>query len=230
MLLISPQKAAQAIGMNCGGSSPETDDPKMLQVLNYMTPRIEGALNVESLVRGDYVDHFYLAPMPRYTGDRRVQRLRLSNGFLVKDTALVTGPDGATYETDSLPNVDLEKGIIDLYSWQRGVYSIAYTSGFEPTPALEIPDPLPDPYTPQDLDLRILQNIPTWMEAIAINVMLVWFRAGSAKPNFPKDISFGQVSLLLQREILARIYEKYMRPRVDVMFSERYEVIAPVVD
>jgi hypothetical protein len=225
MLLMSPEEASNAIGVTCGGQAPGSDDPQLIAALRYMTPRLEGALNVLSLTRGIWVDHFYCSAMP-CRGERPEQSLLLSNGFLVAGSAIITAPDGTVQTTAELlaleepyrGNVDESHGVVVLRSWQRGTYSIAYSSGFEEPP---LPDPLPPDYRPED---QVLLNVPDFIKGIVSALLVRWFRSVYVNPKFAnKNISYAQVDALLSKEIYARVYEKYMRPRVAVTFSERVE-------
>ena len=218
MLIMSTSEAATAIGAKCGGSSPEDGDPRLSQLLTYMLPRLEGALNVESLVRGNFVDHFFTPAMPPYSrGERNEQAFRLSNGFVLPESVVVTDPEGIVYPYAEVPSLNADTGVLRINSWTRGTYSVAYTSGFAPEP---IPDPLPDPY---NAEMRVLEGVPDWMKAIVIHLLVIWFRTAQVQPRWNKDLSFAQVDTALRRELYARIYEKYDRPRVAVTFSERMD-------
>lgn len=229
MLLMSPVEANAAIGVTCGGQAPGNDDSQLLAALRYMTPRLEGALNVLSLTRGNWVDNFYCSSMP-CRGDRNEQSLLLSNGFVLPNTVVITAPDGTTQTAAELlaledgleGNVDLDHGVVVLRSWMRGRYRVAYTSGFEePAP----PDPLPVPpepeYNPED---AVLLNVPDFIKGIVSALLVRWFRSVYVNPKFAnKNVSYAQVDAVLSKEIYARVYEKYMRPRVGITFSERID-------
>lgn len=222
MLLMTVSEAALAIGAQCGGSSPGDTDPQMLLLLRYMLPRVEAALNVESLVRGEFIDHYYLSQMPECNGngDRRELKLRLSNGFVVPDSISISDPDGVVStgaDLAEIAEIQHNEGVLTLLDWKRGVWSVAYTSGYEPT---EEPLDPPEGYVSED---RVLQGVPDWIKAICIQVLVLWYRSTYLQPKMSKGMSFEQVDQLMRREMLARIYEKYMRPRVGMVFSERMD-------
>lgn len=215
MLLISPTNAALAIGAKCGGSAPTADDAAMLTILNFITPRVEDALNVESLTLEEHIDHFRLPAMnlgttqlgPRIT-------LRLNNGFVVPDSVVVTGPDGTEIDADIEADIDYIQGLVHLFVWGKGTYKVSYAAGFEPETEPEI---LPDGY---DTNQRVLQDVPEWIKAIAVAALVTWYRMSFLSPKASKDLSYAQVQNALQREIATRVYSRYMRPRQSVVFGE----------
>lgn len=178
-------------------------------------------MNVESLTRGTFVDYFYCTDMPCHVG-RSQQHLRLSNGFVVPDSITITAPDGTIVTAPEPIDANLDTGIVKLDSWSRGLYSVAYTSGFLPT---DPPDPIPvdGSYDPEN---RVLQNVPEFLKGITIGLMIMWYRTTMLQPKVSKEISYGQVDAALRRELYARIYEKYDRPRVAVTFSERMDRVS----
>lgn len=213
MLLVSPTDVATGIGAKCGGSAPSADDAAMLSVLRYITPRVEAALEVATLTRGSYVDHFALAPMPR--SDNPESIFLLSNGFIVPGTMVVTDPEGLVAAGENVTGFNNEYGTVRLNSWRRGVYSVAYQSGFE----FEAPDPDSD----ADPESAVLQGVPDWIKGIVVHLMVLWFRTAQVQPRVVKDLSYGQVDSAIRRELYTRIYSRYMRPRVAVTFSERLD-------
>lgn len=219
MLLMSPSEAALGIGAKCGGSSPADDDPQMVRILRYITPRIEGALNVKSIQRKTWRDSFYVPSMPCNTAGRVELSLLLSNGFVLPSNVVITMPSGTTITgAEASACLQAELGVVKLESWTRGIVTVDYESGFE-VPA--DPDPLPTPAPdPED---KVLLGVPDWMKGIATQLLIVWYRTSVLNPKFPKEISFGQVDSLLKRELYARVYEKYMRPRVGMIFSDRLD-------
>lgn len=221
MLIMSPTEAALAIGAKCGGSAPNSEDQGLVMILRMMLGRLEAAMNVASLVRGNYVDHFYCTSMPRGQ-ERPEQTLLLSNGFVVPGSVVITSPAGTTYVEDpDVPHyLNADEGYVRLARWERGVYSVAYSAGFDVEPA---PIPVPPGYDPED---RVLKNVPDWLKAIAITFLISWYRAVMVAPRASKEISFSALEQALRREIFARVYGKYMRPRVAVTFSERMDRVA----
>ena len=219
MLLLSPSEAALAIGVKCGGSAPADDDPQLVAILNYITPRVEDACNVYSLTRTTNTDKFIVQRMPAYNSCRwpvpqEVPRLslRLSNGFVVADSVVVTDPDGE--ELDLTDSVDMERemGMVYLDSWVRGTYTVTYDSGFEPVAG----------ETPADADTQVMTGVPMWMKGIAISALVLWYRTVVMSPKGgTKEISHGTILNHLHREIATRVYQRYMRPRVDCLCAER---------
>lgn len=221
MLLMTATEAALAIGAKCGGASPTTDDPQLLLLLGALTGRLEEALNVSSLTRGLFLDHFKLVDMPPYSGswsaaDREVS-LRLSNGFVQKETIVVTDPNGDEVDLGEYKGVDASKGIITLKSWIRGTYQVEYVSGFEPE-ALPVSPPVG-----YDPETRVLQNIPAWMKGIVVHFLVLWFRTTQIQPKGNKDISFGATMDSLRRDTYAWVYGKYQRPRANCVFADARE-------
>lgn len=216
MLVMSPSEVTTALGANCGGGAVEDLDQTMVRILRLITPRLEGALNVESLTRQPFTDFFYLSAMPRGC-DPAQSELRLSNGFLVPGTISIIDPNGATVlsGTDADDVCDMQKGVVNLSSWQRGNYRVAYQSGFVPG---DDPDPKPDWFVEED---KVLQDVPDWMKGIVVHLVSIWYRSVPAQIKAPKDISYAAVDQSLRRELYARVYEKYMRPRVGVIFSDK---------
>jgi len=218
MLLMSPSEAALGIGAKCGGSSPADDDPQMVRILRYITPRIEGALNVKSIERKAWRDSFYVGSMPCHSTGRVELSLLLSNGFVLPSNVVITLPSGATLTgAEASACLHAELGYVTLESWTRGIVTVDYESGFE-VPA--DPDPVPTPFDEND---KVLLGVPDWIKGIATQLLIVWYRTAVLNPKFPKEISFGQVDSLLKRELYARVYEKYMRPRVGMVFSDRLD-------
>jgi hypothetical protein len=226
MLLISPSEAALAIGAKCGGSSPTDSDPSLLAILNYITPRMEDSLNVASLPRRENRDIFEMLRKPEHRCQYPVDIygiqtvIRLTNGFLVPDTYTLVDPLGNEVDmadTD-IVDVDREQGLLRLMDWRKGYYSFTYTAGFEPAG-----DP-PEEETPLDADTRVLANIPVWMKAIVIDCLVLWYRTVMLKPTADKDLSYSGMIKELHREIAARVYMRYMRPRNNVIWAEARDV------
>lgn len=216
MLLLSPTDAALGIGAKCGGSAPTAEDQQLLSTLRYITPRVEGALNVDSLVRHQCQDVFFLGSMQSAQIHRQRVSMLLSNAFIVPGSVsiqLASGSPITGADADAL--VDFKYGVVTLESWERGACVIDYESGFAYPAA---PEPPPEGY---DIENSVLEDVPDWIKSIAISMLVIWYRTTVLAPRFPKDISFGQVSQAMNRELYARIYEKYMRPRVGMLFSER---------
>lgn len=218
MLIIDPSKVAVAVGAKCGGKTPDSNDEQIITILNLILPRIEDAMNVASLVRGNFTDSFYLSkPSRRQRADERERiQLRLSNGYVDPTSIVVTGSDGnaVAHEIVTVETSDAEFGIVNLSSWERGAYRVAYTSGFKPS------DPPQDPPEGYDPNSRVLQNVPDWITGLAIDLVVQWWRTQNINPSVPKAASYAALDSALRRDIYVRVYGRYMRPRVGVIWSE----------
>lgn len=214
MLLIDPTEASTAIGVKCNGQQPGADNAQLILVLNYITPRVEDALNVASLIRGAFVDSFYLTGM-NARSERPIARLRLSQGFLTTDAITITDMDGLEIDPEAIELTDLEHGVIELNTWEKGRLSVAYTSGFEPT---AMPVPVPEGF---EADRRVLQNVPDWIKGLVITLLVNWFRTTLVSPKLPQNVNLEALDRMLRKEIYLRVYGRYMRPRVNCFFSER---------
>lgn len=224
MLLMSPSDAAQAIGSKCGGCA-DADYASLTSILNLLTPKVEAACNVYSLTRGEYTEAFEAACMPR-GGHPRSEltaklSLRLSNGFVLKDEdepVVITDPEGTVVDSTSYPDtrieIDYGRGMIHLDEWIRGVYTVTYQSGFEPT---ELPDPAPVDFDP---DTRVLQDIPLWMKSIVVMYLDQWYRAVYLSTRASKEMSFIQVSEALRRMVHSAVYGTYQRPRMGCVWGD----------
>lgn len=213
MLLMSASEAATAIGAKCGAGSITSDDPVLLQVLGYITTRIEAALDVKSLERGWHVDKFDLLEMPpRSYGSGPKVQLRLSNGFLAPDSLVLLDPKGEEVEFSAQEGVGNDYGIVTLRSWVAGTYEASYVSGFEPE---ALPTSPPVGYDP---DSRVLQNVPAWMKGIVANYLVLWFKTVQMQPKVSKELSYTGILNGLRREVHAWVYGKYMRPRAGCVF------------
>lgn len=214
MLLVNPTTVAELIRATCGGRTPAGDDKDLYAVLRYLTPRVESALNVDSLSRGVFTDTFFL---PSQGSSGRPLGLRLSNGFIVPDSIQVLDASGNEVSADSrdLLGDDLENGVVSVASWARGRCIVKYESGFE---IADLPTPAPEWMTPDD---RILVGVPDWMVSVITHFLVLLYRTARAAPTVNEKISYGQVDLAIRRELHARIYERYMRPRVGLIFSDR---------
>ena len=213
MLLMSASEAASVIGAKCGSGAVTSDDPVLLSVLDFITSRVEEALNVQSLVRGAHTDKFVLPAMSVAQQLARTNRmLRLSNGFLAQDSLTLLDPNGEVVEFDDRGGVEHAYGIVNLPRWIEGVYTAEYVSGFEPE---EIPASPPTGYDP---DKRVLQNVPAWMKGIVANYLVLWFKTTQLQPKVSKDLSYTGVLNGLRREVYAWVYGKYQRPRVGCVF------------
>ena len=221
MLLIGPTEAAQAIGAKCGGSAPSAADPALIAILNMMTPRVESALNVYSLTRMTVNERVEFGTAGRnchwHGGNPPpTLNLRLSNGFLVAGTLVLRDPDGVEIDLTTIGDVDLELGTVSLTSWCKGSHTLTYESGFTPGDVLD-----PNYPDPENSESRVLQGIPAWMQALAVEYLTLWYRTSVTSPKATKDLSYASVGNALQREITARVYGKYQRPRMGMLFTNK---------
>lgn len=214
MLLIDPAQAASAIQASCNGAGAASNDSLIL-VLKYITPRVEDAMNVAFLARGAFVDSFYLTAMNSRCRTHQVARLRLSNGYLVDGQPVtVLDADGNDVSTD-IELVDEKLGVVELNTWKRGRYTVAYTSGFE-VPA--DPDPVPDGFDP---DSKVLVGVETWIQALCSALVVEWYRSTLLAPKLPQNVNLSALDQMLRKEIYVRVYGRYLRPRYGCFFSEK---------
>lgn len=215
MLLMTPAEAAQTIGAKCGGASPDSSDPLLLEVLKYITGKIEVVLNVSSLTQNTWTESVYLTPLPAYWRGQREIAIRLANGFVSPDTVFVFDSNGDEIEEDHYKRIDNEKGIVCVEGDALvGKYTIEYVAGF---PRANPPDNPPDDF---DYDALVLQNVPAWMRGLVALYLVQWFRVAKLNPNAPKDVSYRAVIDALDRSIYTQAYGKYQRPRQNCVFTD----------
>lgn len=162
--------------------------------------RVESALEIATLSRMECQDTFELTG--RYTERRR---LRLTNGFV--HTIQFVQADGEPYHPDTAPvaqYVDRAKGIIDV-DLGAGKFIVRYTSGFL-----------------ADAGTKVYKDLPDWVQSIALNTMFLWLRSMN-RGTAIKDISQTALTTGMIRELHARVYSRYQRPRVDCAFPVVYE-------
>ncbi len=214
MLIMDVATLTAAVNAKCGGNVPDTNDEQLTTILNLILPRIEDAMNVQSLVRGNFTDHFLLPRRAsRNNPDERLQ-LRLTNGFLVENTISVLGESGTPITSDMFYSDD-DMGIVFLKDWNRGYFTVSYSSGFEPS---ALPDNPPENYDP---NTRVLQNVPDWIQGIAVDFVVQWLRVQRLSPKVPQNVAYSALENAIRRDVYARVYERYMRPRMGVIWSER---------
>lgn len=212
MLLMTPEKAALAIGARCSGSAPDADNTQLREILRLLTPRVEEALNVRSLTRGVYRDHFFIPvphPSTRRAGTPTI--LRLTNGFLVPNTVEIVNSSGEPVENFV---AHCQQGMVHVSPNISGVHYVQYQSGFEPE---EIPDDAPADFDPEYL---VLLEVPDFIESIVVACLVLWYRTTVINVRASKDLSIGAVMNSLRREITTRIYGKYQRQRAGVVFGD----------
>lgn len=216
MLLMSLTEAARAIGAKCGGAQVSEDDQELAQVLAYITPRVEAALNVSSLTRGYYRDRFVLPAMPTIKSSNGLPaeaKLRLSNGFLQPESLTLYGPDGEAINEKYL-DIDFNYGVVNVSNWEYGVQFAEYISGFE------VPEPPASPPDGYDPNMRVLVGVPDAIKGIVAHLVVLWYRIGRMNPKAPKDVSYTSIMNNLGHELRTRIYGYYQRPRANHYFGE----------
>jgi hypothetical protein len=157
--------------------------------------RVEEALGIETLDRVDCRDSFNLPGTYTMT-----HSMRLANAFLTTATPVIKDADGEVV-TDLALTVDRKYGIVTV-ALPGGTYFVEYTSGFE---IVE--------------ETKVYKDLPDWVKSIALSTMMVWRRSmnlGAA----PKDISHSALTHGMIRELHARIYNRYDRPRAEKVFYD----------
>jgi hypothetical protein len=201
--LIDPTAAAASIGAKCTGSVGP-DDSALLNILNYLLPRVEDAMGVASLTFGETVDTFDL-PVLASGVQPRDARLRLSNGYVENSEdfpVTITGPDGLPVSTWS---IDLRLGVVILAAgWKAGSYTVTYSAGFS-TPEVD-PD-IDPPLTP------LFEDVPLWIEGVVVTLLVQWYRVNQKVLKLPDNVRYGELMVPLQKDITTRVYMRYQRPR-----------------
>lgn len=198
MYLLNAQEVAQAMtnapsngGRNCGPSDISGYAP----VLNQITSRLEGILEVGSLSRRLTVDYFRLDAS-------RNRELRLSNAFLLPtETALITDLEDGLYHFDYL-DVDTKYGIVRGES-RSGVVKVAYTSGFNVD------------------EQGIFVDVPEWLKSIAIFALVNHYRLTSHASAHAENVSYGELQQATVKEMYTRATKAWHRPRVGMAFPYR---------
>lgn len=160
-----------------------------------MRTRVEEALGIETLDRVDCRDSFNLPGLVTQT-----HSMRLANAFLTPATPVIKDADGEVV-TDLTLTVDRKYGIVTV-DLPGGKYTVEYTSGFE-----------------VDAGTKVYKALPESMKSIALNVMILWRRSMNLGAS-PKDISHAALTAGMIRELNARIYNWYDRPRYDKVFHD----------
>lgn len=208
--LIDPIVAATAIGARCG-SQPDPADEGLLNILSLLTPRVEDAMNVASLLYGESTDTFTLNRLlinSRIASGSPIE-LRLANGYL--DAAVpvaIIGPDGLEVDPSTY-TVDRRLGMVSLNSdFQQGEYNVVYSAGFRPTAV--------DPEAPDAP--RVLQNVPDWIKGLLVTMLTLWYRTTVLSPKIPVGYRFDAIVAPLFRDLAVRVTNRYNRPRQLVEF------------
>lgn len=206
--LKSASDIAAAIGATVGGSSSVHNDPKFHAMLAGSTARICRMLGTPLLYAG-YVDTFLLPQ--RFT--RNTEKLRLTAGFVNPVGLVVTAPNGNPVNSvDFL--LDSRLGVITLLRPVEGRYSVRYNAGFQ---------------TDND-DPDLFANTPEWLQSIAIQAALIWFRTVALNPKASENVSYSQMMNVVYRELAASVYGTYDRPRSPARFPEGYTESEPHSD
>lgn len=174
-------------------------------VLELITTRCEELLEVGSLSRRVTTDYFEM------TGRRPMdRRLRLSGGFLTSEPADMVFMDLQGTALTYTNEVDHEKGVVDLFNVPAGRLRITYVHGFL-----------------ADEDL-IFQNVPDWLKSIAKYAIQLHYRLTSMASATPANVSYAALLSEVRRELQARVYKRWQRPRVGMEFAYRTSSV-PVV-
>lgn len=206
MLLIKPSTASLALGTQCK-TPTGVGDEALLDMLRLLTPRVEAALNVYSLARGQFTDYF---KPPRNEYEFRLP-FRLGNGFIVGTPTIA----GVT-EPGAL-RVNAEYGYVEVDGYlydSKTEIAITYTSGFL------VPDTSPEVHP--DVAYRVAVGAPEWMEGVVADFLVSWRRNNLAQPQAPKEYGFlPTLNEAVNRDLHSRIYGRYMRQRDGMLWSSR---------
>lgn len=63
-------------------------------------------------------------------------------------------------------------------------------------------------------------DVPRWMKDVATIYLVSWFRRVYVTPKIPKGVSIAGLLAGLDRELMARVYEKYQRPRANMVWAD----------
>jgi len=194
--LLTPQQIMDALGA-AGCAKPGEQPIDMYKTaLGMVLSRVEGLMNVRTLVRGTYTDTFTVIDH-RQTG----QLLRLSNALLPLPMVCTLSDDGGN-PIEGL-KVDRHYGIVRTGRLRGGEFTCTYMSGLA-----------------VDAD-GFFQDVPNWLTSIAINCIVLWYRLGMLSPKVPEGVSYSALMRATVGELQTRVYETYMRPRVDVLWPEQ---------
>lgn len=206
MLLISPVTASLALGTQCK-TPTGVGDEALLEMLRLLTPRVEAALNVGSLSRGQYTDYF--AP-PRDEYEFRLP-FRLGNGFLASAVTV------AGVQEPGALTVNAEYGYVEVdgYSYDsKTEIALTYTSGFA--------IPADDPQVHPDERYRVAIGVPEWIEGVIVDLLANWRRNNLLQPQVTKEYGFlPTLNESVNRDLHTRIYGRYMRQRDGMLWAKR---------
>lgn len=193
-------------GIAAGGKSSDSEccapaPSEFNELLSTIGSRVEEALGVESLKRADCRDTFQVKGR-----SSEPRGLRLANAFLTTDLPVFLNVEGEAVETQA--KVDRKYGIVYAVL-EPGEYTVQYTSGFL-----------------AEVGTLTYIGTPDWMKSIALTVYFLWRRSMNRGAS-PKDISHKGLIDGMVRELNARIYNRYDRPRVNLEFYLTHQHRAP---
>lgn len=202
--LKSASAILQAIGATAGGSSSVHNDPKFLAMLAGSTARISRMLETP-LDRAGYSDIFVLDN--RFS--RKITQLRLAAGFVDPSGLRVIDPSGNTLNSYEY-FLDSRLGVVTLQRPDTGHYKVVYNAGF----ASDGGDP------------PLLLDTPEWLQSIADQAALAWFRTITTTPKVGDNISYEGVMRNLYRDLAGTVYGTYCRPRSPAQFPIHTDISA----
>lgn len=224
MLLLSPTRAALALGTQCATPSGVGEEA-LLEALRLLTSRVEGALNVRTLSAVDCEDLFR-APM---AAAERTLPFRLTNGFVDSDSVVVRNAYDSSGTAITKPyRVNAEEGTVMLTSGgafygnsNSDPIIIEYSSGFQlPAAGASNPDVHADP------NYRVAKDVPDWLSSIAYDFLVLWQRNKLQVPKVTKEYGFlPTLNEALIRDLHGLIYNRYQRPRAMHHWSTSYAEI-----
>ena len=182
--------------MSAGGDCCTPGSDQFNGIQREIRTRVEGCLEVQALARLENRDTFEV-----FGAFQQRVKLRLGNAFLTNDPVRFVDEAGEDLEI-AITQVDRLYGIV-IVTLDPGTYRVAYKSGFTV-----------DGY-------NVFVQVPDWMKSIALATLLNWQRAMGLKVS--KEVSHSALSHSLLRELHARVYERYMRPRAEVTYSQVHE-------
>lgn len=190
-----------------------------MEMLRVLTPRVEDALNVKSLLRQTCTDTFAL---PSSTA-AKARGFRLTNAFLSGPVTLSGFKSYDGGDITSPVEIDEEYGVVrcGTYTYEPDTrLSITYTSGFaipsddEATASNDIhPDAL----------YRVGIGIPDWIVGIVDEMLIQWRRNNLLTPSVTKEYGFlPTLNAHVATTLKGRIYNRYMRPRDNLHWPVKY--------
>lgn len=198
MFILSAQQIAETVsGLAAGQACSAPAQSNFDTLLHSVRTRIEEAMNVRSLERKVWVDHFDVPT----EADGLPITLRLSNGLLQEDSGILLNSaiDGALTVDHE---VDRHMGLV-MVTLAAGKHKITYSSGFL-----------------ADAGTGVFINHPEWLQSIAKLTMMHVVRLSSTGA-IPKDVSYGALTTAMVRELATRVYARYMRPRAGCLWAYR---------